>query len=87
MRDLTEIRARAAAHDEDLESVRWPTATELAARWSVSVSTVYAIPREHLPFKAFGRGPRPRRRYRPADVAAFEAMDGGYGQPHVERSA
>jgi hypothetical protein len=89
MPDLDEIRARAAAHDEEIESVRWPTAAQLAAKWNVSVAMIYAIPRDRLPYKAFGTGPRPRRRYRPADVAAFEATDASYAAPatHAERSA
>ncbi len=92
---IERIRARAAAHHEEIESVAWPTAAQLAARWGVGVSTVYEIPRERLPYKAFGTGRRPRRRYRPDGVAAFEADDARYGAsqatdaaaPDTQRSA
>jgi hypothetical protein len=75
---MARIRARATAHDEAIESVKWPTAAQLAARWNVSLTTVYEIPRERLPYKEFGGGKKPRRRYYPAGVAAFEADDSRY---------
>jgi hypothetical protein len=84
---MARIRVRAAAHDESIESGRWPTAAQLAARWNLSVTAVYEIPRELLPFKAFGRGPRPRRRYHPDGVAAFEANDAGWATPDAEAMA
>jgi hypothetical protein len=59
---MARIRVRAAAHDESIESGRWPTAAQLAARWNLSVTAVYEIPRELLPYKSFGKGARPRRR-------------------------
>lgn len=79
MRDTTEqlarIKARAKAHGEALESATWFTSSELAARWGVSVTTIYVIPVAELPYKRFGKGKRPIRRYSPADVLAFEASD------------
>jgi hypothetical protein len=84
---MARIRARATAHDEAIESVKWPTAAQLAARWNVSLTTVYEIPRERLPYKEFGGGQKPRRRYRPTDVAAFEADDTAYTTAKPAKSA
>ncbi len=73
--DLMTIRARAAAHQEEIDrATRFLTPQDLARRWSLSVSTIRDIPRDELPFYEFGTGRlHKRRRYAPADVAAFEA--------------
>lgn len=71
---IATIRGRARAHQEELESVRWFTAARLKSRWDLSLTTIYEIPREQLPYKEFGTGKKlKRRRYHPDDVAAFEA--------------
>lgn len=76
-RSLAEIRARARAHEEEIESLRWFTPEQLKQRWGFrSVSTIYAIPVAQLRYKPFGIGPRPRRRYRQDWVEAFENADG-----------
>lgn len=68
------IRARAHEHQQELESLRWFTPQRLSARWDVAETTVRDIPFEELPYREFGKGEkRKRRRYRPADVEAFEA--------------
>lgn len=69
MTTLDALRADAAAHNETYEARGWFTPAQLAARWTVSKGTVRAIPRDALPYKLFGN----RRRYRPADVYAYEA--------------
>jgi hypothetical protein len=76
--DLAEIRARRLRHEEEMLSVHWFTPALLAARWGVSETTVREIPADQLPYKAFGAGEQlKRRRYRPDDVAAFEARREG----------
>ena len=45
------------------------TAADIAERWSVSRDSVYRVPPHELPFLKLGRG---TRRYRWADVLAFE---------------
>lgn len=68
------IRSRALEHQQELESLQWFTPQRLAARWDIAETTVREIPIEELPYKEFGTGKhRKRRRYRPADVEAFEA--------------
>jgi excisionase family DNA binding protein len=48
-------------------------AAQLAERWQVPKSHVYRLTREgHVPFVALGR----YRRYRLADIEAFEAAGG-----------
>lgn len=75
MSDLAVLRARAEAHETDLDvgSV-FLTPQQLAERWHCSASTVKTIPRDELPFLEIGTGRKyRRRRYRPQDVAAYEA--------------
>ena len=73
MSTLAEIRERGRDHAEELDSVQWFTPAMLAHRWNVSETTVRAIPAGELPYRVFGAGEKlKRRRYRPADVAAFE---------------
>ena len=73
MPSIAEIRARARAHAEEIESGQWHTPATLAHRWSVSETTVREIPAAQLPYKEFGAGEKlKRRRYRPVDVAAYE---------------
>jgi hypothetical protein len=73
--DLAAIRARAAEHETDLDrDVRYLTAAQLAERWSCHASTVRDIPRDELPYLEIGGGrAKHHRRYRPSDVAAYEA--------------
>jgi hypothetical protein len=72
---LARIRERRQKHEEELLSVHWFTVALLAARWSVSETTVREIPATELPFKAFGQGEHlKRRRYHPDDVARYEAQ-------------
>lgn len=77
--DLLTYRERAKAHQTELDAaVIYLKPKQLAARWQVSLGTVYAIPSDMLPWKPFGRGTvKQQRRYHPADVEAFEAMDRG----------
>jgi hypothetical protein len=76
MTDLTTIRARARRHQEALDEPKWLSTGDLAQRFGVSESTVRAIPADELPWKEFGRGLKHRRRrYRLADVEAYEAVD------------
>lgn len=76
MDDMITIRARARAHQEELDEPRWMTLAEVAARFRLSESTVRGIPADELPFKEFGQGHKlKRRRYRLADVEAYEAAD------------
>jgi hypothetical protein len=78
MHDLTSIRERRRRHEEEMLSVHWFTPAILAARWGVSETTVREIPAQQLPYKEFGSGEQlKRRRYRPEDVAAFEAKREG----------
>lgn len=79
--DLLTYRERARAHQAELDvGVIYLKPRQLAARWQVSLGTVYAIPSDLLPWKPFGRGTvKQQRRYHPADVEAFEAMDRGAG--------
>jgi hypothetical protein len=72
--ELAAIRADAEQHQRELDAGRWLTTGQLAERWAVSDTTVRDIPRDELPWLPFGRGlKQPRRRYNPADVAAYEA--------------
>jgi hypothetical protein len=74
---LAEIRARAAEHDDDVQSVTWYTVADLAARWKLSQTTVRLIPKEELHYKEFGAGKsHRRRRYRREWVEAYEAQSG-----------
>lgn len=76
MDDMTTIRARARAHQEDLDVLRWLSTATVARRFGVSETTVRAIPADELPYKTFGQGLKfRRRRYRLADVEAYEAVD------------
>lgn len=71
---LETIRARAKEHEREMEAVRWLTPQQLGTRWGVSVGTVYAIPRDELPYMTPGRGRKfARRRYHPDAIAAYEA--------------
>lgn len=76
MADLTAVRAKARAHQDALDEPRWLTIAAVAARFGVSESTVRGIPADELPYKEFGNGRKlKRRRYRVADVEAYEAVD------------
>lgn len=77
---LERIRERQREHHEAIESATWFTSSQLAARWNVGQTTVLMIPREALPYRTFGLGKRPRRRYSPAAVHAFEQSDSRYSQ-------
>jgi hypothetical protein len=74
---LQEFRDRARVHQDDLDlRIKYFTPQKLAERWELAVSTVRDIPRDLLPYKEFGSGPKlKRRRYHPDDVLAFEALD------------
>lgn len=74
MADLTEIRARAAAHQRQLDAqTRFFKPAQLAARWGCAVSSVLGIPFDALPYTVIGEGARRlHRRYDPADVAQYE---------------
>jgi hypothetical protein len=76
---LEELRARAAAHQEHLDrNTKFYTVADLAARWGCSKTSVRAISAELLPYLNVGSGlQRELRRYRPADVEAFEATRRG----------
>ena len=81
MADLTAIRAKARAHQQELDEPRWLSIADLARRFGVSQSTVRAIPADELPYKEFGRGLKHRRRrYRVSDVEAYEASDVRHGR-------
>ncbi len=74
---MAELRAKAAAHNEEIDSVRWFTPSELAARWRIALSTVHGIPLTELRYKEFGQGEHlKRRRYRSDWVAAYEDATG-----------
>jgi len=76
MADTTAIRARARAHQEELDEPRWLSIAAVARRFGISESTVRGIPADELPYKEFGSGMKlKRRRYRIADVEAYEAID------------
>lgn len=75
---LNRIRERQAEHNAQVEAGTWFTTAQLAARWHVSVTTVLMIPTSALPYRPFGVGKRPRRRYSPAAVSAFEQDDQRY---------
>jgi hypothetical protein len=77
---MARIRARQAEHNAAVESVTWFTSSQLAARWNIGQTTVLMIPRSALPYRTFGMGKRPRRRYSPDAVAAFEQSDARYSQ-------
>ena len=71
---LAELREAAARHQLELEEPQFATVAQLARRWQVSQTTVRDVPFDELPFKEFGRGLKlRRRRYRWADVHAYEA--------------
>lgn len=73
MSDLDAIRARAAEHNDEIESVQWFTVADLAKRWRVSETTVRSIPADELRYKEFGNGEHlKRRRYKLAWVEAYE---------------
>lgn len=75
MSDLAAIRARADAHESDLDmGTTMLTPAQLAERWACHVSTIRDIPRDELPYLELGSGrTRHYRRYHPRDVAAYEA--------------
>lgn len=71
---IARIRERRQQHEDEMLSATWFTPALLAARWGISETTVREIPADQLPYKEFGAGEQlKRRRYRPDDVAAFEA--------------
>ena len=76
MADVSEIRAKARAHQEELSESSgevWATPQQLANRWHISVTTVKDTPADELPYKEFGNGLKlKRRRYRWSDVRAYE---------------
>lgn len=72
MPTVSEIRERAKLHEEELDSLKWFTVSQLAARWRLSESTVREIPASELRFKEFGNGQKRRRRYKPSWVEAYE---------------
>ena len=77
MSDLDEIRARAAAHAEEIDALSWYKPSDLAKRWGVAVSTVHKIPIEELRYKNFGHGEQLKtRRYRSDWVEAYENASG-----------
>lgn len=58
--------------------VTWLSVQELAARWRVDDDVVRDIPRERLPYLAFGKrddGKYQRRRYHPSDVEKYETEE------------
>lgn len=71
---LTEIRARARKHEEEIASVRWFKVSDLAARWGISETLVRGIPIEELRYKEFGSPGAKihRRRYKEQWVLAYE---------------
>jgi hypothetical protein len=72
---LDEVRARAQRHQDELDrNTRFLSAMDLKRRWGCCLQTVRAIPKRDLPYLNLGRGlVRELRRYRPADVEAYEA--------------
>lgn len=60
------------ALESTLPGTSWFTPASLAKRWNVSSKTVRKIPRERLPYREFGVGEHPRRRYKPEWVYAYE---------------
>lgn len=76
MPNLAEIRERAQRHQEELDrNTRFLTVADLAARWRCSKGTVRAISKKTLPYVNLGNGlVRELRRYRPADVEAYESV-------------
>jgi hypothetical protein len=74
---LAEIRARAAQHDDEIQSETWYTVADLAARWKLSQTTVRLIPKDELQYKEFGSGrTHRRRRYKAEWVLAYENVSG-----------
>lgn len=72
---LAEIRERRRQHEEEIVSVRWLTPADLAARWKISLSSIYAIPADQLEYKTFGQGVKhKRRRYREEWVLSYENL-------------
>lgn len=72
--DADTRRARAAAHERELEA-RYTAFTmrDLAVRWGCSVESVRQIPADRLPYVVIGGGlRREHRRYLPDAVAAYE---------------
>jgi hypothetical protein len=71
MPSVETLRARAAEHARQLESVFFVKASDLAARWNVDVEEgVLSIPRAELPYLEHGKSKS--RRYDPRDVEAYE---------------
>lgn len=70
MPTIDDIRAAAAEHARQLESVRWLSVADLVARWGVSQTTIRAIAADDLPYLLFGKSRV--RRYDPRDVEAYE---------------
>lgn len=71
MATLEELRAKAALHTRQLESVHWLGVEALAVRWGVSKGTVRKIARQALPYLTFGE--TMIRRFDPRDVETYEA--------------
>lgn len=63
-----------------MEARGWPGVKYLAERWGISRALVRGIPRERLPYLAFGQSDV--RRYDPADIEAYEARE-KQGRPGV----
>lgn len=70
MPSVAEMRAGAADHARQLDSVRWLGVKDLVLRWGIAKATVRAIPRDRLPYLLFGESNV--RRYDPRDVEAYE---------------
>jgi hypothetical protein len=70
---VEELRAEAADHARQIESVHWLSVNDLRARWAVSAVVIRQIPREKLPYITLGE--TSIRRYRPDDVERFEAEE------------
>jgi len=91
MADLTEQRAASRKHEREIQArTTWLDAALIAESWGVCQNTVRDIPRDELPYMELGRGAQKRRRrYDPADVAAYEAWkkSGRQGNPPGARAA
>lgn len=82
MPTLADLRAQAQQHARQIDAVRYLTVQELAVRWHTTDDAVRAIPREQLPYIAFGKSKM--RRYDPRDVEAFEDTQKRGGKGHEQ---
>lgn len=69
------IRALAELHQAEIDKdTAFYSVGDLASRWGCAGNTVRAIPPSDLPYLNLGSGlTKTLRRYRPADVMAYEA--------------